>query len=111
VIFRDLRERAAAQGLPDAEEACDIALVDLNFKRMTVLAWSVEQFLEHLDDREFQEAFLRRELFDQVHDRLGTHADDETYAFVPALGLGGSEDASSVQRANWQVYQDILFQL
>ena len=34
-----------------------------------------------------------------------------TIAFVPALALGGSEDETQVERQNWSVYQNILFQL
>jgi hypothetical protein len=111
VVFRDLRERAAARGLPGVDDACDVALIDLNLKKMTVLAWSVEAFLDELDDREFQETYLRRTLYDQVKARLGDYGDDEAYAFVPALGLGGGEKAEGVERANWEVYQEILFQV
>jgi hypothetical protein len=113
VVFRDLRANAAAQGLKGtaAAEACDVALIDLNLKKMTVLAWSIEELLQRLDDGQFQEAFLRRTLYDQVKARLGDYADDEAYTFVPALALGGSEAAESVQRGNWRVYQEILFQV
>jgi hypothetical protein len=111
LVFRDLRERAAARGLPGVDDACDVALIDLNQKKMTVLAWSVEAFLDELDDREFQETYLRRTLYDEVKPRLGDYGDDEAYAFVPALGLGGGEKAAGVERANWEVYQEILFQI
>jgi hypothetical protein len=111
VVFRDLRERAADQGFPGAEDACDVALIDLNYKRMTVLAHSVEEFQQQLGNAKFQKAFLRRSLYDKVKARLGDFADDEAYSFVPALALGGKEDAASVQRAKWGVYQDLLFQL
>jgi len=33
-----------------------------------------------------------------VKTRLGDYADDEAFAFVPALPLGGSEDAGNVER-------------
>jgi hypothetical protein len=111
VVFRDLRARAAAQGLAGAEEACDIALIDLNLKKMVVIAWSVEELLENLDHLEFQQAYLRRELYDAARSRVGDYDDDEVYSFVPALALGGSEDPRTVERARWDVYQDILFQL
>jgi hypothetical protein len=111
VLFRDLRAFAFAQGTPDAELACDVALIDLNLKKMVVLAWSVEELVQRLADRGFQDAFLRRALYDEVKAQRGDYADDEAYTFVPALRLGGSESAASVQRAKWRVYQDILFQL
>lgn len=111
LVFRDLRERAREQGDPEAEEACDIALIDLNFKRMNVLAWSVEELIAALDDPAFQKESLRKELFDEVQARLGAPGDDEVYAFVPALALGGSETAGTVERQKWGPYQDLLFQL
>lgn len=111
VVFRDLRDHAAAQGLRGADTACDIAVIDLNLKKMIVLAWSVEDFLKNLDVRKFQNTFLRRKLYDRVKSLLGEPGDGETYAFVPALALGGSEDETQVERQNWSVYQDILFQL
>jgi hypothetical protein len=38
VILRDLRQRAAEAGLAGAEDACSVALIDLNYKGLTVLA-------------------------------------------------------------------------
>jgi hypothetical protein len=111
VVFRDLRERAAAQGLRGADSACDVALIDLNLKKMIVLGSSVEEFVRNLDEKKFQNTYLRRKLFDRVKSLLGEPTDDEAYAFVPALALGGSEDETQVERRNWAVYQDILFQL
>jgi hypothetical protein len=78
---------------------------------MTVIAWSVEELLEQLDHLEFQKAYLRRELYDAARARLGDYGDDEAYSFVPALAMGGSEDPACVERARWDVYQDLLFQL
>lgn len=111
VVFRDLRARAAAQGLRNAETACDVAVIDLNLKTMIVLAESAEALIEQLDQRKFQNVFLRRKLYDRVKMLHGELGDDETYAFVPALALGGSEDETQVQRQNWSVYQQLLFQL
>ena len=111
LVFRDLRKRAAAQGLPNANDACDVALIDLNFKKMTVLAWSVEELLGYIDSPKFQRAFLRKKLYDQVKARLGDYGDDEAYAFVPALPLGGAERADLVRRSPWSAYQELLFQL
>jgi hypothetical protein len=111
LVFRDLRARATAEGLEGAAEACDVAMIELSFKKMTVLAWSAEQFLEQLDRRKFQDAFLRRRLYDKVKASLGDFANDEVYAFVPMLPMGGSETADSVERSKWSVYQDLLFQV
>lgn len=110
LVFRDLRERAHELGIGDPEREADVALVDVHFKKMTVLGNSIEAFLDSLDDADFQEAFLRRSMFDAVKRRLGPCAPNECYGFVPALSLGGSEDAASVQRLDWRVHQSILLQ-
>ncbi len=110
LVFRDLRERAQELGVGDPEREADVALIDVHFKKMTVLGNSIEAFLDSLDDADFQEAFLRRSMFDEVKRRLGPCATNECYGFVPALSLGGSEDAASVQRLDWRVHQAILLQ-
>ncbi|MBL8923444.1 MAG: DUF1851 domain-containing protein [Myxococcaceae bacterium] len=111
LVFRDLRERARELGVGDPAREGDVAVVDVHFKRMTVLGTSVDTFLDGLDDPLFQKAFLRKELFDEVKRRLGACKPNECYAFVPALALGGSEDAGSVQRVDWRVHQAILLQV
>lgn len=110
LVFRDLRERARELEVGDPERESDVALIDVHFKKMTVLGNSVDTFLDSLDDADSQEAFLRRSMFDEVKRRLGPCAPNECYGFVPALSLGGSEDAASVQRVDWRVHQAILLQ-
>jgi hypothetical protein len=110
VIFRDLRARAKELGLPDADKAGDIALIDVHYKRMTMVAESAEALLESLDRPDWQKAYLRADLYRKAKKRLGDYGEDECFFFVPALALGGSEDAASVDRGNWLVHQDILFQ-
>lgn len=110
LVFRDLRERARELGMGNPDNEADVALIDVHFKKMTVLGTSVESFLDGLDDPLFQNAFLRKELFDEVKRRLGPCRPNECYGFVPALALGGSEDAASVQRVDWRVHQAILLQ-
>lgn len=111
VVFRDLRERARQNGLPGADTACDIAMVDIHDKQMSVLGYSVATFLAAVDRHDWQEAYLRRALYRDAKARIGNYTDDECFCFVPALALGGSGDAESVERANWRVHQEILRQL
>jgi hypothetical protein len=111
LVFRDLREHAASLGMEDAELACDVAAIDIHFKRMKVLSTSAEEFVQLLDDPEWQQAFLRKPMFDAVKARLGDWGADECYCFVPALALGGSESAESVERVNWAVHQSLLLQM
>jgi hypothetical protein len=111
VVFRDLRDRAREAGQPDAETACDIAMIDIHDKAMAVLADSVEGLLAAIDRHDWQEAFLRRSLYRDAKPRIGDFADDECFGFVPALAIGGSGDAESVERMNWRVHQELLRQL
>jgi hypothetical protein len=110
VIFRDLRERAEALGMPGAERACDVALLDVHYKRMQMLADSVESFLSSLDRDEWQEEFLRAGLYSEAKTRIGDYEDNECFYFVPALALGGAEEPDAVERGDWRVHQAILIQ-
>ena len=110
VLFRDLRERARETGTGDPENEGDVAMVDIHYKKMEVLGYSVSMFLENLNDPKFQRAFFRKDLADAVNKRIGAPQDSECYAFLPALALGGSEDAASVKSLDWRVQQAILIQ-
>jgi hypothetical protein len=111
VIFRDLSERARALGLPGADEACDVSIIDVHYRRMTMIADSAQSFVELLEDKSWQRAFLRRDLLDKVRKKLGELGDDELYAFVPALALGGAEEPKYVERCNWLVHQALLLSM
>lgn len=110
VVFRDLSGRAKELGLPDPHTACDVAMIDIHYKRMTMLADSAKSFLDSLDDTDWQKAYLRADMYEQAKKRLGDYSDDECFCFRLALAMGGSEDVASVQRANWRVHQEILRQ-
>ena len=110
ILFRDLRDRARETGDGDPETEADVAMIDIHYKRMDVLGYSIAEVLEKLDDPSFQKAFFRKELADAVRARIGAPKDNECYGFVPALALGGSEDAASVASVDWRVHQAILIQ-
>lgn len=110
LVFRDLRDHAASLGMEDAESACDVAAIDIHYKRMKVLAMSAEEFVEVLDDPEWQRAFLRLPIYEAAKARVGEWEQHECFGFVPALALGGSEQAASVQRVDWRVHQALLLQ-
>ena len=111
LVFRDLRDKAQELGMPDAELACDMAAVDIHFKKMKVLATSAEEFVELLGDDEWQRAFLRKSIYDAARARVGDWGSTECFCFVPALALGGSEDAASVECVDWHVHQALLLQI
>lgn len=110
LVFRDLRARARELGSGDAEREGDVALIDIHYKKMTVLGTSVDAFLEGLEDRAFQDAFLRRAMFEQAVARLGPLGPTQCYGFVPALALGGEDSADSLDRVDWRVHQALLLQ-
>ncbi|MDP2274228.1 MAG: DUF1851 domain-containing protein [Archangium sp.] len=111
LVFRDLREHATSLGMEDAETACDVAAIDIHFKRMKILATSAEEFVALLDDAEWQKAFLRKPLYLAAKARVGDWEQHECFGFVPALALGGREQAASVERVDWRVYQALLLQM
>jgi len=114
IYFRDLRERARALGMgePDADQACDVSVIDVRYKQVKMLAWSLSGFFEGcLGDENALRSELHKDLFDAALGRLGPPNADEIYGFVPALGLGGAEDPASLERVGALAHLDILRQL
>ena len=111
VVFRDLRSRAEELDLDGAATACDVSIIDIHYKRMVMIAETVDGLLASLDDRAWQDEHLRGNMYREVKARVGDYADDECLCFVPALAFGGSDDATSVERANWLVHQALLIQM
>lgn len=60
-----------------------------------------------LTDPQFLENSLFQDIHVQVYPRLGLLANDEIYAFVPALGLGGARSADHVEKAKMK--EQLLF--
>jgi hypothetical protein len=113
LYLRDLRDRARALGLKGRarDEAYDISVVDVRYKRVHVLATSVAELEQQLALPAWLDGVLRKDLFDAALERLGPPALDEIYGFVPALGLGGAEESSALHRVQADVHLEILFQL
>jgi hypothetical protein len=64
-----------------------------------------------LCDRPALENSFAIDIYEQVFPRIGAPGIDEIYAFVPSLGLGGSRNASHVQKRQMAVEMPILSQL
>lgn len=64
-----------------------------------------------LCDRPGLEASYCVDVYEAAFPRLGAPAVDEMYAFVPALGMGGSRDPEMVQKRPMRVEMAILAQL
>jgi hypothetical protein len=64
-----------------------------------------------LCDRPALESSFCIDIYEQAFGRLGPPKLDEIYAFIPALGLGGSRNAASVEKANMETQMLILSQI
>lgn len=112
LYVRDLRERARALGLDgdEAESAYDVSVINVRYKKVGVLAFSFEDFVEGIADPEFLAEELRKDLYDAAVGRLGRPDADEIFTFTPLLALGGGEDPANLQRAKADAALSILFQ-
>ncbi|MER7672745.1 T6SS immunity protein Tdi1 domain-containing protein [Kitasatospora sp. NPDC096128] len=112
IYVRDLRERARALGLDDAEAeaAHDVSVLDVRFKRTSVLGFTFGDFASRLSDPTWPAAELRKDLYDAAVGRLGQPGFDEIFTFVPALAAGGSQDPGTLERNQADVALSILLQ-
>lgn len=85
--------------------------LDVHHGSLSKVTDNFELFISLLSDDDIRERMLRVSLYEEVEKRLGPPERDECYAFVPALALGGSEEADSVQRVKLREQLGILEQL
>lgn len=113
LYLRDLRGKARSLGYPEAiaAGAMDVSRVDVRYKRVDVLATSLEQLAVLLGDPQWLDDVLRKDLFDAAVDRIGEPGEHEMFGFVPALALGGEESADHLQRVAAREHLALLFQL
>jgi hypothetical protein len=64
-----------------------------------------------LSDREILESTFLIDVYEQTFPKLGAPAVDEMYAFVPAIGLGGSREAENVRKVAMAAEMQLLSQL
>jgi hypothetical protein len=113
LYFRDLSERARDLGLDEATVAgaCHVNGLCTRYKRVQVLAHSMEEFMQHLANEEWTEEVLGRSMYAAGVARVGVPGLNQILSFVPALALGGSEDAEQLEPVSAREHWDILFQL
>ena len=87
----------------------DISFLDIHYRKISVVAYTVEEFVEYLIDSEVEEKILRRKLFDEAKDKFGVLPLNEIYFFAPALVTGGGEEIKYVNKGDAAVHQSILF--
>ncbi|MNU78366.1 GAD-like domain protein [compost metagenome] len=94
------------------EEDEDVCMVDIQYRKIETLVWSMEDFLDDfLPNIVERKSWLREDLFKEALTQNGELAKHEVFTFAPMLALGGAEEIEYVQKGNAQVYQDIVFQM
>ncbi|MGJ4856660.1 GAD-like domain-containing protein [Labrys sp. KB_33_2] len=111
IYFRDLRQRAAENGLPaDWKTGSDVIFLSIHYRGSSAITWSVDDFFA-----KDLKGFLQEnpKAFHQFYSTVGGQplAPGECFYFVPALALGGQATKKSVGRGDCLVHQEILLQL
>ena len=90
----------------------DVSLLDIHYRRIDVCTYSYEEFFEkYISNAEIKEKVLRKNLFDQAVEKLGSLKYNEAFFFVPALVLGGGEDIKYVSKGDAYTHQHLLLEL
>ena len=90
----------------------DVSLLDIHYRRIDVCTYSYEEFFEkYISNPELKEKVLRKSLFDQAVEKLGSLKYNEAFFFVPALVLGGGEDIKYVSKGDAYTHQHLLLEL
>ena len=90
----------------------DVSLLDIHYRRIDVCTYSYEEFFEkYISNAEIKEKVLRKNLFDQAVEKLGSLKYNEAFFFVPALVLGGGEDIKHVSKGDAYTHQHLLLEL
>lgn len=94
------------------EEDDDVCELNPHYRSINTIAESVVEsidgfFNNYLTSDETRTKALKSDLFEAAHRKHGLLKPGEIYCFVPALCLGGSESAESL---NAEVHLDLLFQ-
>ena len=90
----------------------DVCVVEIHRRVINTCAWSLDEFFnDYLCNPEVMSDLLRRELFEQAIEKIGSLAKNEVFYFVPALCIGGAEALEFVEKGNIQIHLEILFDL
>lgn len=89
----------------------DISYLDIHYRKISVIAYNMEEFWSFICLEETQKSLLRLDLFQEAKDKCGALQAEEIYYFVPALILGGAEKVDFIDKGNAAVHQQILFEL
>lgn len=90
----------------------DICIIDIQYRKIETLIWSMDGFLnELLPDEEDRNMWLREALFTEAIQQIGPLEKHEVFTFTPILAFGGAEEVDYLKKGNAQVYLDLVFQL
>lgn len=90
----------------------DISILDIHHRNIDVCTYSLDDFFNgYIVDKEIYDEDLKVELFNESVKRKGALKEDEIFFFVPALVMGGSENAEFVDKGNAFVHQSILLKM
>ena len=90
----------------------DVCMVDIQYRSIETLVWSLESFFEDfLTNETERQTWLREDLFLQAVDVFEELTAHEIFTISPVLAMGGAAELSCLQKGNAQVYQDIVFQM
>ena len=82
------------------------------YKKVLVVSKELPFFFDYgLTQDRYIKSNLHLKLFKQALKKLGELEYDECYSLQPALALGGEEKIENLDKANLQVYLEILLQL
>ncbi len=90
----------------------DVCIIDIQYRRIETLVWSMESFFEDfLTDEEERKVWLREDLFTQAISEKGKLQEAEIFTFAPIFALGGTENTEYLNKGDARVYQDLVFQM
>ena len=96
--------------LSETEE--DVCIVDIQYRKIETLIWSLESFfndlLVHEEDKKL---WLREELFLEAILEFEDLKNGDVFTFIPILAFGGAEELMYLNVGNARVYQDLVFQM
>lgn len=94
------------------EEEEDVCMIDIQFRKVEVLTWSMKSFLhDFLADELNRADWLRESLFKQAILEKGSLEKGEVFTFVPILSFGCGLSTDYLEKGNAKVYQDLVFQM
>jgi len=90
----------------------DVCIIDIQYREIKTLIWSMKGFLEDLLlDEEDRTIWLREKLFMEAFKQQGKLEKHEVFTFTPILAFGGAEEVEYLKKGNAQIYLDLVFQM